>query len=125
MLATKIGLIGAGRMATALARGFLQAGLLEPKSIVASDPSPEARAAFEREVPGVTLVTDNKQVAAAADVLLLAIKPQQINDVLAAMRGAVRPDSLVVSIAAGVTLARLAAGLPQPQPILLLISNTP
>lgn len=125
MLAANIGFIGAGRMATALARGFLQGRLLEPESLLASDPSAEARAALQREVPGATVLDDNRQVSSAADVLLLAVKPQQLDNVLADLRDAVRPDSLVVSIAAGVTLARLAAGLPDAQRVVRVMPNTP
>jgi pyrroline-5-carboxylate reductase len=112
-------------MATALARGFVEAGLIKPQSIVASDPSTEAKAAFEREVPGAGLAVDNNQVVAAADVVLLAVKPQQMSDVLAGLRGSLRPESLVVSIAAGVTLARLAASLPEKQRIVRVMPNTP
>jgi pyrroline-5-carboxylate reductase len=112
-------------MATALARGFVQAELIRPESLSASDPSAEAHAAFQREVPGATIETDNAQAVAAADVVLLAVKPQQMDGVLASLRDAVRPESLVVSIAAGVTLARLAAGLPDGQRIVRVMPNTP
>lgn len=125
MLAKTIGMIGAGRMATALARGFLRAELVEPSSLAASDPNADARAAFQREVPGARVVDDNADVAARADVVLLAVKPQQMTAVLAEICGAMRADSLVVSIAAGVTLARLAAGLPSGQRIVRVMPNTP
>jgi len=112
-------------MATALARGFVQADLVRPESVSASDPSAEARAAFGREVPGAKVETANRSVVSAADVVLLAVKPQQMDDVLAGIRTAVRSESLVVSIAAGVTLARLAGGLPDGQRIVRVMPNTP
>jgi pyrroline-5-carboxylate reductase len=112
-------------MATALARGFVEAGLVKPQSIVASDPSADARAGFEREVPGATLAAENEPVVATADVVLLAVKPQQMDSVLAGIRDTLRPDALVVSIAAGVTLARLAAGVPDGQRIVRVMPNTP
>src|SRR5262245_36086991 len=102
MLATKIGLIGAGRMATALARGFVQQDLIAAASIAASDPSDAARAAFAAEVPGAKVVVENAPVVAHADVLILAVKPQLMKEVLADIRGNIRADTLVVSIAAGV-----------------------
>ena len=68
MLASTIGLIGAGRMATALARGFVDAKLVIPAQIVASDPSDEARAAFERAVSGARIVAENRAVVESADV---------------------------------------------------------
>jgi len=125
MLATKIGLIGAGRMATALARGFVQASLLAPEAIRASDPNQAARDAFARQVPGAEVLTENAAVAAWADVVLLAVKPQQMSAALAEIRGVLAPGSLVVSIAAGVPLERLAAGLPSGQRIIRVMPNTP
>ncbi len=125
MLANKIGLIGAGRMATALARGFVGAGLVKPGQLVASDPSADARAAFEREVPGAQVVAANGPVVAAADVVWLAVKPQKMSEALAEIRDAMRPGTLVVSIAAGVTIERIAAGLPAGQRIVRVMPNTP
>jgi pyrroline-5-carboxylate reductase len=125
MLATNIGLIGAGRMATALGRGFVGAKLLSPSALMASDPSPAARAAFEREVPGAQVVADNGPVVSQCDVVILAVKPQMMKDVLAEIRDAIRPDALVVSIAAGVPLAGLAAGLPDGQRLIRVMPNTP
>jgi len=125
MLAIKIGLIGSGRMATALARGFVDAGLFAPTSILASDPSDAARSAFAREVRGASLCDDNATLAGAADVVLLAVKPQQMSAALAEIRDAIRPDALVISIAAGVTLERLAGGLPAGQRIVRVMPNTP
>jgi pyrroline-5-carboxylate reductase len=125
MLAKRIGSIGAGRMATALARGFVGSKTVAPDAIVAADPSEAARAAFVREVPGATIGRDNATVAGSAEVVLLAVKPQQMNDALAEIRAALQQDALVVSIAAGVTLARLAAGLPANQRIVRVMPNTP
>jgi pyrroline-5-carboxylate reductase len=125
MLATKIGLMGAGRMATALARGFVKAGVVPAKSILASDPSAEARAAFSEAVPGALVAADNTKRVAHADVIFLAVKPQQMCDALDELRDAVRRDALVVSIAAGVTLQRLAALLPKGQRIVRVMPNTP
>jgi pyrroline-5-carboxylate reductase len=125
MLSIKIGLMGAGRMATALARGLVRAEMVPPSAIVACDPSEDARRAFESEVPGSTVEADNAADVAQAGVVWLAVKPQQMTGALAAIQSAVRSDSLVVSIAAGITLDRLAAGLPQGQRIVRVMPNTP
>jgi pyrroline-5-carboxylate reductase len=125
MLSSHIGFLGAGRMATSLARGFVNAKLIEPRAIVASDPSSAAREQFAVEVPDVKIVAENNEVVAKADVVFLAVKPQQMSDVLAGIRDSIRGDALVVSIAAGVTLARLAAGLPPSQRIVRVMPNTP
>jgi pyrroline-5-carboxylate reductase len=125
MLAIQIGLMGAGRMATALARGLVQAGIVPAESIVASDPSEDARRAFAGEVPGATVAPDIADQVAKADVIFLAVKPQQMNAALAALSDSIRSDGLVVSIAAGITLERIAAALPAGQRIVRVMPNTP
>ena len=125
MLAIKVGLIGAGRMATALGRGFVAAKLLPASALVASDPQAAARAAFEREVPGARVVEENAVVVSQADVVILAVKPQKMNEALAEIRDTIRPETLVISIAAGVTLKTLAAGLPSNKRIVRVMPNTP
>ncbi len=131
MLATKIGFIGAGRMATALARGFVQAGLFRAEEVIACDPSPEAQSLFLAEVPGATVVAENQQAARESQVVLLAVKPQQMDSVLADIRSALdthsveRPRCLVISIAAGVLLSKLTAGLAEGTPIVRVMPNTP
>jgi pyrroline-5-carboxylate reductase len=125
MLAIKVGMIGAGRMATALARGFDAAGVVPASSIAASDPSAAAQEAFSHEVAAAKVGDDNLAVVRDADVLFLAIKPQMMDGVLAGIRDSIRDDSLVVSIAAGITLSRLAAALPAGQRIVRVMPNTP
>lgn len=125
MQSIQIGLVGAGQMATALARGFVAASIVPPQAIRASDPVAAAREAFERAVPGASLTDDNNEVVATADIVILAVKPQQMTNVLAGIRDAIRPNALVVSIAAGITLDRLAAGLPSGQRTVRVMPNTP
>src|SRR3954447_16053155 len=125
MLSTKIGFMGAGRMATALARGLVRAAIVPASAITACDPSDEARKAFLLAVPGTTVEANNAAAVAQADIIWLAVKPQQMADALAAIRSSVRPNSLVVSIAAGITLERLAVGLPNEQRIVRVMPNTP
>jgi pyrroline-5-carboxylate reductase len=107
-----IGFIGAGQMARALAGGFVRAGLAASQRIVAADPLPAAREAFEKAVGGARVLADNASVGREADVVFLATKPQQIVEALAAL-AAVTANKLVISIAAGVKLATLEASLPK------------
>jgi pyrroline-5-carboxylate reductase len=118
------GFIGAGRMATALIRGMLRAGTATHRSIIASDPLEKAREAVAAET-GVPVVASNLDVARQCDVLVLAVKPQSMPDVLAALRPAVTPDHLVISIAAGVSLATLAEGLGPDRRLARVMPNTP
>jgi pyrroline-5-carboxylate reductase len=112
-------------MATALGRGFVNAKLVPASALTASDPSDAARAAFSQEVPGTQVIATNSNVFAACDVVILAVKPQSMKPVLAEVREVIRADALVVSIAAGVTLAGLAAGLQPNQRIVRVMPNTP
>jgi pyrroline-5-carboxylate reductase len=99
--------------------------MVAPASILASDPSDAARGAFSRDIPGSSVLGINRPIVSRADVVLLAVKPQKMGDVLADIRDAIRAEALVVSIAAGVTLERLAAGLPPRQRIVRVMPNTP
>jgi pyrroline-5-carboxylate reductase len=124
MLDQRIGLIGAGQMATALAQGFLRAGLTASDRLLAADVDDRARQRFAQAV-GVRTTTDNCQVAAQSDVIVLAVKPQQMAQVAAGLRGAVGAEKLMVSIAAGVRLASLAEWLGPGPRLIRVMPNTP
>jgi pyrroline-5-carboxylate reductase len=98
-----IGFLGAGKMATALARGFVHAEIIFPRELIASDPYETARRHFASEV-GARVTADNAEATAFASVLILATKPDQV---------------------AGVTLARLAEALPAGARIIRVMPNTP
>jgi pyrroline-5-carboxylate reductase len=121
----QVGFLGAGRMATALARGWLAAGLVRPERCRASDPVPSAREAFTAET-GCPAGPDNGAVVAVSDLLVLAVKPQSVPGLLAEVGPDVRARSpLVVSIAAGVTLDQLADGLGPNSRLVRVMPNTP
>ena len=119
-----IGFLGAGKMATALAKGFIRAGLAAPKDVIASDVSEAACAAFAKETGGKTTAF-NPDVAKFASVLILAVKPDQVSGALAEIRDTVTEKHLILSIAAGVTLAKLEAGLGGDARIIRVMPNTP
>src|SRR5215213_1883965 len=120
-----LGFIGAGRMATALGKGCIEAALVPAEAVLASDPVEAARTRLAAELPGVKLVADNAAVLAAANTVMLAVKPQMMNEVLAGIRDHVTPAHLLVSIAAGVTLKRLASALPPGTRLIRVMPNTP
>jgi pyrroline-5-carboxylate reductase len=120
----KLGFLGAGKMATALVKGFIQGGLATTSSVLASDVSEAARAAIEKET-GIKAVNFNPDVLRFAPVLLLAVKPDQVNDVLAEVRAGFTEKHLLISIAAGVTLARLENSLPPGTRAIRVMPNTP
>jgi pyrroline-5-carboxylate reductase len=124
LLKQRIGLIGAGQMATALGQGFVKAGLVAAESLLAADPDPEALDRFARATGGRT-TKDNAQVAGQSDVIFLAVKPQQMAGVIAGLRGKISAEKLVVSIAAGIRLAALAKGLGGEVRLVRVMPNTP
>jgi len=120
----KIGFLGAGKMATALARGFLNAKLVKASQLVAADPFDAARKHFAGET-GAKTTSSNLEAAKAATVLILATKPDQVAAALAEISSAFTQKHLVISIAAGVTLAKLEAALPAGARVIRVMPNTP
>ncbi|MEM6331171.1 MAG: pyrroline-5-carboxylate reductase [Planctomycetota bacterium] len=122
--------IGAGKMATALAKGFVSAGLLRSESIVASDPSGDALAAFREAIgqtppPPEAAPPSNADAARGTELIVLAVKPQHLPAVLAEIGPAAPADALFMSIAAGVPIRRIAAGLPAGARVVRVMPNTP
>ena len=105
-----LGFLGAGKMATALAKGFIRAGLVTAKQVMASDPSAPARALFAGKT-GAKTTAANVDVAAFAQVLVLAVKPDQVSYVMSDIRDHFTQKHLLISIAAGVPLAKVEAEL--------------
>ena len=119
----RIGFLGAGKMASALARGWLTAGLTSADQLCASDPIALACDAFSRAT-GARAASGNLHVLEDSDVLILAVKPQVIHEVMAEIRPHLQERHLVVSIAAGVPLKRLSEGLGRCR-LVRVMPNTP
>lgn len=124
MLDQTIGFVGAGQMAQALARGLVQGGVTIAPRIVAHDPHEAARRQFLAELPGARCLDSNRDVATAADVVILAVKPQQLDAVLADLRPGVTEKTLWISIVAGATIDRLTRGLGAKR-VVRVMPNTP
>jgi len=118
-----VGFIGAGNMARALAGGLIQNGW-EKSRLVMADPDPGQRQGAEQAL-GIATHGDNTIVAAKADILVLAVKPQVLAEVSRNIRAAVQTKRpLVISIAAGVRLNDLAHWLGSDLPIVRVMPNT-
>ncbi len=120
----KVGFLGAGKMASALACGLARAGIASAEAIIASDVSPSARAAFTFPT-GAKATGFNPDVVNFASVLVLAVKPDQINDVLLEVSPHLSEQHLLVSIAAGVTLGKMESNLPPGTRVVRVMPNTP
>lgn len=125
MMDKKIGFIGLGNMAMAMIGGMLQKEVVKPENIIGS-----ARTAATRERVktkyDIVIADSNAQVAAQADVLFLAVKPVFFPEVIAEIRGTVRPKTLIVSIAAGKSMCYLKEAFGEPdRKLIRCMPNTP
>jgi pyrroline-5-carboxylate reductase len=111
-------------MATALAQGFVRAELVTAKQIIAADPSESATAHFAKET-GAKTTAFNPDVPQFAKVLILAVKPDQAVSVLRELREHFTENHLLISIAAGVTIAALEAALGGGPRVVRVMPNTP
>ena len=125
----KLGFIGAGNMGRALARGLADRKLFKPAQMIASDVDAQQRRKFSRAT-GIEVVRDNLDVVRQAPVIVIAVKPQIIDQVLAEIGGFVGANAnaarrLFISIAAGVPLARLSSHLGARSRIIRVMPNAP
>lgn len=114
-------LVGAGQMGLALARGWLDAGL-PPRNLILVDPNPGQGARDLAEDYGLTL--NAEAVGLQPNVLVIAVKPQNIDPVLEGLGPVMGPHTLAISIAAGIDIARLERGLSTGK-IVRTMPNTP
>jgi len=120
----RVAFIGGGVMGEAIIKSLLRSAILQPPQIALSEPNPERRGLLSDRYQ-VHAFADNAGAAAQADVIVLAVKPQVMDKVLADLRGVVRPDALVFSIAAGIAIATLQKGLNGHSHVVRAMPNTP
>ena len=118
-----VGFIGAGQMATALAKGLLDSGFISPGQMIAAEPFESTRQRFA-ELTNAKVTSRNQDVADSADVIILAVKPQQVPEVLQELAGRLSGKHLVISVAAGVSLDLLQRLGPDVR-IVRVMPNTP
>jgi len=123
MKSQRIGMLGAGNMAGALIRGLLASKSVTAEQIVASDVRADHLKELETKY-GIKTFSDNRQLAAVSNLVVLAVKPQVIDRVLDQMADAFAPDTLLVSIAAGVPIRSLEARLPSHVRVVRAMPNT-
>lgn len=123
MTSPKIAFIGAGNMAKAIIGGLLAEGF-NAANLSASGPRLETLNKVAAQF-AIAVTTDNAQAAAAADVVVLAVKPQMLKEVALGLAGALAHKPLIISLAAGITTASLASWLGAKQAIVRCMPNTP
>ncbi len=118
-----IGFIGGGNMAEALIKGIIAAGIYQPENIFVSDIRKE-RLDFLAKEYNVQPVNKNTDLAVKVDTVVLSVKPQNMTDALKSIKDAIQQKTLIISIAAGVTTAKIAAALGDVA-IVRVMPNTP
>ena len=97
----KIGFIGAGKMGSSIIAGILSNGIVDPDSIIASASSKESLERLEKNF-SIRTTPENREVVNKSDIIFLAVKPQVMKKVLEEISAFVRPEKLLISIAAGI-----------------------
>ena len=125
-MSCELAIIGAGVMAEAIARGIISAKTIEPARIVAVDVSPERRNFFETQLR-IRTVEDGATAVAGAKIVLLSVKPYQMEQVLQGLAPAMKDSALVISIAAGISSAFIerTLGGSKPWRVIRAMPNTP
>ena len=120
----KIGFIGLGNMAKAMIGGILRKNIISPEDILGYARTKETRDRVSKEY-GITICESNEQVAQQADILFLAVKPQMFGEVIPQIRDQVKAQTLIVSIAAGKTIAQIEEAFGKEISLIRCMPNTP
>ncbi len=123
MRGERIAVIGGGKMGEAIVAGLIAAGASDAEDIIVAEPDASRADVFSTH--GVAVVSDGHDAVAGADFILLAVKPQIIDAVLAHIAEDVPSSAVVISIAAGITTARLESLLPAGTAVVRVMPNTP
>ncbi len=121
---SKIGIIGAGNMGGAIARGVIRAGLFRSEKIVLCDKIPGKADELARELHSKAFETAF-DVVQAASTAIIAVKPQAIEECLEEIRDAVDRSKLIISIAAGITTGFIEDRLGEGMKVIRAMPNTP
>ncbi|MGZ3722354.1 MAG: pyrroline-5-carboxylate reductase family protein, partial [Bdellovibrionales bacterium] len=119
-----IGFVGAGNMCQALIEGWLAKSLIEPSSVLATNRTPGKLKKLVENFK-VREVATNEELVDESNVVIIAVKPQDMIAAIEPISSTFRPDQIVISLAAGVPLSRLKKLLPQCPHIVRVIPNTP
>ncbi len=119
-----IGMIGAGNMGEVLIRGLIQSGKVKKSDIIASDISQD-RLDYMSKTYGIRVTTSNVEVVEKASIVMIAVKPQNIDDLLDELANSSHEGHLFISIAAGIMTEKLAAKMHHKSGIIRVMPNAP
>ena len=121
----QIAIVGAGNIGRALIGGLLKGHDVEPASIRASRRNEAALAELALQFPGITTTTDNQEAVRGASIVVLAVKPQVVLDIIAEIKRVVTEDTLIISVLAGITTDTLHHKFELNLPVVRTMPNTP
>ena len=124
MLKEKIGFIGGGKMGEALINGILRAGLSSSDKIMVSDVDKKRLQILEKEA-GIKTTQDNKKITSDSDIIILAVKPNMMGNILDELNSEITSKHLIISIAAGVPLSFMESSLNEGCRVVRVMPNTP
>ena len=107
-MSNTIGFLGGGQMATAIAKGVIAAGLAKTSDLVIYEPNASQQARLREQFPGCVIPESTKELFDQATRVVLAVKPQVLSEIAISLRPYTRNEHLLVSIAAGISLKKLA-----------------
>ncbi len=119
----KIGFIGAGKMASAIIKGIVDSKFCDSKDIYVSDLNENALSKAHEEF-GINITTDNTEVVKNTDILVFAVKPFILKDVLSGLKDIIKKEHVVISIAAGISISDMQEIL-NDTPVIRVMPNTP
>ncbi len=124
MLEGRIGIIGCGNMGEALLKGML-AGAVVPKEDITASEKSVSRRDYISQTFNIEMAHSTEELAEKSDVIILAVKPQDMDELLAKLAGAVGSGHVLISIAAGVTTSRIEKTLGKEIPVIRVMPNSP
>jgi pyrroline-5-carboxylate reductase len=124
MTYSNIGFIGCGKMASAIIKGIISSNFINPSHVIASKSSENNIKEKEIEL-GIKLTVDNKLVAEKSDVIVIAVKPNQVKSVLDEISDSISQEKLIVSVAAGITTSFIEKKLNSEIKVIRVMPNTP
>ena len=124
MINVKIGFIGSGTLGEAIISGLAKTGQVSMENLYASDVN-EERLQYIKETYQINTCLNNRQLVQECDIIVIAIKPQTFEEALSELRESFLPNKLVISVVAGVSVAKLYKYLPDTVSVARVMPNTP
>lgn len=120
----KVAFLGAGKMGGIILQALLKNGLLSPQATRATVAHPERARALASKLK-IKVGTDNAEAANGADIIVIAVKPQVVEEVVREISGVIGPKQLIISVAASVPTSMIEKNLPPAVPVIRAMPNTP